>query len=75
MKAERKAKTTRHEKADDFGVDDSEYGSEVDSVMELKKGETSRYLKRGDARHDAVRTSRPGLESERSFRSDNSKLS
>ena len=77
VKAERKAKTTRHDMADAFGVDDSEYGSEVDSVMELKKGETTRYMKRGDA----VRTSRGGtsrggqLESERSYRSDNSKLS
>ena len=65
MKAERKAKTTRHEKADDFGVDDSEYGSEVDSVMELKKGDTTRYVKRGDT----VRTSRPSMQSERSYRS------
>ena len=73
VRAERTAKTARHQQADDFGVDESEYGSEVDSVMELKKeSRTHRGLSKIDT---GVRTSRPRLDSEQSYRSNNSKLS
>ena len=60
VRADRTVKTNRAKgkQADDFGADDSEYGSEVDSVMELQKGGTTRGMLNKTGRSHRVRKGR-----------------